>query len=175
MKKLISLSIILTILFCLQVKGQILKPDIGSFSLPLLDWGLSVDINDFEVKKNYIAPDGSNRNTLVEDKKTGLTVSVYIEKARTPGDHIECRKYYWGKSALMHMEKSNIQLYEKPNIAFVEFDIKEDNGNEINYHSLNAFLSKDGYWIDVHISKNSYTKADDELFAEIVKTIKNRS
>jgi tetratricopeptide (TPR) repeat protein len=172
MKKLISFLVVLLFAAYLNVSAQNIKPDLRSFSLPIIDWSLSVDLSDYTIEKNYIAPDGSNRNILVRNENLGLTVSVYIEKARTEGDHIACRKYYWGRTALMPMEKSNIQLYEKQNIAFVEFDIKEEKGKELNYHSLNAFLSKDGYWVDVHISKTSYSEDDKPLFDNVVNTIR---
>lgn len=172
MKKLISFLVVLLFAAYLKVSAQNIKPDLRSFSLPIIDWSLSVDLSDYTIEKNYIAPDGSNRNILVRNENLGLTVSVYIEKARTEGDHIACRKYYWGRTALMPMEKSNIQLYEKQNIAFVEFDIKEEKGKELNYHSLNAFLSKDGYWVDVHISKTSYSEDDKPLFDNVVNTIR---
>jgi hypothetical protein len=38
--------------------------------------------------------------------------------------------------------------------------------------NINAYLAKDDYWIDVHLSKGDYTRADDKLFWQLLGAIR---
>jgi hypothetical protein len=50
------------------------------------------------------------------------------------------------------------------NLPIMEHDTKKYNEQIVNSHSLNAYLSKNGYWIDIHISKVGFTKKDEKVF-----------
>ena len=64
-----------------------------------------------------------------------------------------------------------IKKYETNNLAIIEHDTKEYNGQVVNFHSLNAYLAKNGYWIDVHISKVGFTKKDKKTFIKLTESI----
>jgi hypothetical protein len=57
------------------------------------------------------------------------------------------------------------------NLAIIEHDTKEYNGQIVNFHSLNAYLAQNGYWIDIHISKVGFTKKDEKTFKIITESI----
>ena len=56
-------------------------------------------------------------------------------------------------------------------MAIVEHDTKEFNGQTVNFHSLNAYLAENGYWIDIHISKAGLSKKDQKTFKKIIESI----
>lgn len=155
-----------------SLTAQLVQPDISNISLPNSDWSLQIGLEKFEVKKNNVSPDGAMRQTLATMPNQGYSVSVFIEKAQTPGNHIVCREYYWSKAKLSPLSKENLKQYEKDSIAIVEHDTKTFNGEEVNYHSINAYLAHQGYWIDIHISKTGYSPTDQEIFSEIINSIR---
>lgn len=152
--------------------AQVFKSDVSAVSLPASDWSVNVDLKDFKVEENKMSADGQNRKVLVTDSKRGYSISIFIEKAAKEGDATDCRKYYWGIAKKSKFDKENLKQYEKRDIAFIEHDTKSYKGQQIDYHSLNAFLSHGGYWIDVHISKVAYTEEDKPVFDKLVNSIK---
>jgi tetratricopeptide (TPR) repeat protein len=172
MKHLKSILTYTLIFLCLVTSGQNIKADISNLSLPNIDWSLSLDLNNFEVSENNVSPDGNARQILANQESQALTVSVFIENADHDGNSVECRTFYWSQAEKSPLPKENLTQYEKNNIAFVEFDTKEFQGNKVDFHSMNAYLSTEGYWIDIHISKIGYKPEDKVLFDQIVNTIK---
>jgi tetratricopeptide (TPR) repeat protein len=166
------LLVSIAVLFFMNGKAQDMKADISHLSIPAADWNLTIDLKDFEVEKNNFDSDGNSRNILATIKGVGFTASVFIEKADHDGDYLECRNFYWGQASKSPLAKDNLTLYEKNEIAFVEHDTKEYDGKRVDYHSVNAYMSHGGYWIDIHVSKIAYKAADKEIFDKIFNSIK---
>lgn len=175
MKNISKSLILLFSIFCLELSAQKLQPDMNHISLPDEDWDLALNLDGFEVSKNSVSADGKAREILVGQENSLLNVSVFIEEADHAGDAIACRKFYWAKAEKSPLPKQNLKLYENNGMAFVEHDTKEYQGQKVNYHSMNIYLSKGTYWIDVHISKMSYKPEDQILFDNIVNSIKIES
>src|ERR1041385_3037607 len=172
MKQLPAFLLLLTFLFCRTANAQNLTADINHLSAPAIDWTLTIDLNGFEAEENNISPDGDSRSVLATQSSTGLTVSVFIEKAENNGDYLACRKFYWDKAAKSPLPKENLSQYQKGNIAYVEHDTKEFKGEKVDYHSINGYMSNNGYWIDIHVSKVGYKAEDKNLFEKIFNSVK---
>jgi tetratricopeptide (TPR) repeat protein len=137
-----------------------------------VDWELSIDLKGFTLEKNSLNTENNSRYLLATKKDIGMTVSVFIEKSERKGNYLDCRSFYWEKASKSPLPKENLKLYEEADIAFVEYDVESYQGNKIDFHSLNAYLSQGDYWIDVHISKTQYKANDTELFDAIVTSLK---
>jgi len=164
---LVSLFLLLQISVCAQTIESIYL-----LSVPLVDWELSINLKGFTIEKNNLNAEANSRYLLATKKDKGITVSVFIEKAERRGNHLDCRSFYWEKASKSPLPKENLKLYEKADIAFVEYDVESYQGNKIDYHSLNTYLSHEDYWIDVHISKTQYKTNDVEMFDNIVNSLK---
>lgn len=57
-------------------------------------------------------------------------------------------------------------------VSYFEFFRPEVRGIPIKMLDMYAQFVKDGFWIDLHLSKTSYTRADHPLFETIVKSAK---
>ncbi|MDR1679593.1 MAG: hypothetical protein LBR81_07435 [Prevotellaceae bacterium] len=168
-------TLCITMQLLLQVSVSVFAQTAGDnllLGLPSEDWELSIDLKDFTIEKSNLDAEAGSIYLLATKKDIGMTVSVFIEKAAREGNYIDCRSYYWEKAAKSPLPKENLKLYEKAEIAFVEYDVESYQGKKINYHSLNAYLSHEGYWIDVHISKTQYQVSDVALFDAIVNSLK---
>ncbi len=143
----------------------------NTFKIPSQNWSLEIDLSGFEIEKVGYSPDSTMLQVSAINKKTSMALSIFIEKTQSDGDKISCREYYWSKSQKSPLAKENVKKYETQHLAIVEHDTKSFNGQVVNFHSLNAYAANKGYWIDVHISKTGYTKADNILFEKILASI----
>jgi hypothetical protein len=127
------------------------------------------------LKEQGFSPDSSMFQLSAFNENLNLSLSIFSEKAAMEGNELACRNYYWSKSEKSPLPKENVKKYESGNVAVVEHDTKKFKGQEINFHSLNAYLANNGYWIDVHISKVLYSKKDHDIFENIVKSVSIRN
>ena len=153
------------------VHAQIISSNPTRLSIPAENWVLSVNLKGFNIEKDNSDSKANTRYMLATQKNTGITISVFIEKAAHKGDYDDCRSFYWEKASKSPLPMENITLYEESNIAFVEYDVVNFQGQRIDFHSLNAYLSYGDYWIDVHISKTQYKEKEKALFDDIVKSL----
>jgi len=129
------------------------------------DWALEANLKNFKVEKNEFRPGHSS--IFAVNRDTGMDVSVFIEKMPRKMTAVECRSFYMDRLGKSPFKMENLNLYEKQNIALLEYDI---NVLEV-MRNLNAYLSREDYCIDVHISKGSYKKEDKQLFDAIVNSL----
>lgn len=143
----------------------------NTFKMPEENWTLEINLDGFEIKKEEFSPDNTMFQLSATDSKKQINLSIFIEKTESKGDKKECREFYWNKAKKSPLAKENLIQYETENLALIEHDTKEYNGQIVNFHSLNAYLVKNGYWIDIHISKIGFTKNDEEVFKTITESI----
>jgi len=143
----------------------------NEFKMPSEDWTLEINLDEFKIEKQAYAPDSTMFQLSATNKKANINVSIFIEKMESEGDKKDSRAYYWSKAEKSPLAKENIKTYETDQLAIIEHDTKEYNGQIVNFHSLNAYLAKNGFWMDVHISKVGYSKKDKKIFKKITDSI----
>ena len=62
-----------------------------------------------------------------------------------------------------------VYISDASNLPEIEFYCQ---GKKVDIHHLNAYLSYEDYWIDVHISKIQYKKENADLFDTIINSLK---
>jgi hypothetical protein len=160
---------LLVLLIVLNFTSNIFSQN--NFKMPKEDWSLEINLDGFEIKKEGFSPDETMFQLSAINEKKQINLSIFIEKTESKGDKEECREFYWNKAKNSPLAKENLKKYETDNLASIEHDTKEYNGQIVNFHSLNAYLAKNGYWIDVHISKAGFTKKDKKTFIKLTESI----
>jgi tetratricopeptide (TPR) repeat protein len=143
-----------------------------TLSLPELSWALEVAETGFMLEEKEIAPSGDAARFLAVNKATGVTMSAFLEKAPGKGDSKECRNYYWTKAKNSPLKKEQIKLSEAGPIALVEYVVPDYLGTKVNQRNVNAYLSKDGYWIDVHLSITDHKSGANDRMQPILQNIR---
>ena len=161
-----------TMILIAVVAGQAAFSTPISVSLPELSWALEIAAPGFIIEDNEIAPNGDGARIQAKNKETGLILSAFLERAPQTGDSIQCRDYYWGKAMQNPLKKEQITLYETGGMAVVEYMIPEYQGIPAKQINLNAYLAKDEYWIDVHISKTGHETGDKDPLKPILNRIR---
>lgn len=140
-------------------------------TLPNMTWALEIETDGFEVQGLDTASSGEGMRLMAGNEKTGVFMTVFLEKAESDGDKKVCRDFYWSQAKQSPVEKSDLTMSETETFAKVSYLVKEFQGQELNQKNVNAYLSESGYWVDIHLSKVNYTPEDDRLFDGVLKGV----
>ncbi len=141
-------------------------------SLPDLNWALEIKAIGFSMEDFEISPHGNAARFQAANKKTGVIMSGFLEKAPQKGNAKDCRSYYWSRSQKSPFPKTDIKMSESGEIAIVEYLVKEYKGQKLNQKNLNAYLAESDYWIDIHLSKTYYKPDDQQLFEALLSGVR---
>lgn len=134
-------------------------------------WSLRILGNDLDITKVQVKPDEQSAYFMMTSESTKLNVSVFIEPVDKCKTSEECRDYVlnlgnpaWGK--FQDLAKSKIKDWH-----YFEFYRPEAMGKPLKMLDMYAQYVDQGYWVDLHISKVLYTKADHAIFEKVVNSI----
>jgi hypothetical protein len=106
------------------------------------------------------------RQVSAMSEESGLVVSIFMEPAGARGDSTAVRNVYWGRAKNSPIPKKDIKLGKAGQYATVEYVVPD-----IDQKNMNVYIAHEGTWIDVHLSKTTFTAADQKTFDELVKSI----
>jgi hypothetical protein len=139
------------------------KPKLYRLDLPGKSFALEIDLSGFAVRK---MPGDSDQASLEgSNKATGLNVSVFIEKAAKDGDAKVAREFYWNRLQSSPLKGEDVKFSERNGAAILEYIIKM-----VSWKNINMYLSHDGFWIDIHLSKISFRPSDEKSFEAILNS-----
>ncbi len=141
-------------------------------TLPQLKWVLMMGAPGFAVSEKEMTDVHTSARFFADNGATGMVLSGFLEKAEETGDAKACRAYYWEKGKKSPWKKDEVTMRESGEMAILEYMVKSVEGVELNQKNLNAFLCKDGYWIDIHLSKTPFEPEDESLFKEILDQVR---
>lgn len=134
-------------------------------------WTMRILGNDLDLKNAKAKPDEASAYFLMSSDTTKLNVSVFIEPVNNCKTGEECREHVlnsgnpaWGK--IEQLAKGKIKDF-----SYFEFYQPEVDGQPVKMLDMYAEYVSDGYWVDLHISKVLYTKADHALFENLINSV----
>jgi hypothetical protein len=152
-------------------EAQVIPDQIGMTTAGA-SWTITIDGRKLDLRDVKVKADDRSAYFLMEDKTDGLNVSFYIEPVDKCKTSEECRDHVlglgntaWGK--FQDLAKSSIGKF-----SYFEFFRPEVQGQPVKMQDMYAQYVADGYWVDLHISKVLYTKADKALFERLINSIK---
>jgi hypothetical protein len=150
-----------------QKPGPATKPasDIR-VSPPGANWELVIPAQGLQIVEDQTI-DARKARQLTAASNTGLTISVFMEPAQKPGDSTVVRSVYWTRARQSPIPKSNIRLVKTGDISTAEYTVPD-----LDQKNMNLYLVHQNTWIDIHISKTTFTPADQPLFDQILKNVK---
>jgi hypothetical protein len=134
--------------------------------------GLSIDLTGFKKDIDQVKPDG-RRYLMASHPKTGLHVSVTLEKVPTQASAQGCREQ------LQLIQKGpvvtrgqDIKLKTDGEIPTLEYTLHKIQGVRLDQKTVYACMTQDNVYADIQLSKLQYTTADAPLFQSILKTVR---
>ncbi|MEW5922847.1 MAG: hypothetical protein AB1746_02555, partial [Candidatus Zixiibacteriota bacterium] len=139
-------------------------------SLPGAGWGLDFPAKDFLVEDAKLDPNGN----FISCRAAGndIIMLCYFEHAPIEGEAAACRNYYMEKSKETPMKVSGLRAYELGEMAVFEYLVEEYQGKQVNQMNVHAYLARNGYCAEVHLSRSNYsTDAYDKLM-KVLKEVR---
>ena len=175
MKKRILFSVLLVVAampFASGLAAQSVNTNALYLTLPGFSWSLEINAPGFMLQEKNFSPDGTSARLTAINKKDNVILSAFLEKAPRAGDAKACREFYWSKAKESPLQKDDLKMSDSGSTALVEYIVKESFGTKVNQKNMNVYLSKDGYWVDVHLSKTDFKPEDDAQLRSIAKEIR---
>jgi len=134
--------------------------------------GLSIDLSGFKKDIDQVKPDG-RRYLTASHPKTGLNVSVTLEKVPTQASAQGCREQLQliQKGPFVTRGK-DINLNAGGEIPTLEYTLHKIQGVRLDQKNVYACMAQDNVYADIHLSKVQYTTADARFFQSILKTLR---
>ena len=141
------------------------------FTVPAAPWTLTLPADYLVVKQRQIKPDGRYGYFLVLDEKRNLTISFFIEPAAKCNDSQSCRDMVWKLGNPSWENPQNVVQSEIGDVSYFEFFMPTFRGVAVKQQHMYAQFVKDGFWVDMHISKVLSGPEEHQLFEQIVKSV----
>ena len=144
---------------------------------PDQDWALLVDLSGFQLE----APQPYRAGTCVrfagESDEPDLMVTIFFEPTDRVNDPKTYRERYRKdvlgrkKMAGVRVRRRNIRESERDEMAVLRYtNIFPKDGS--HQEGVNAFLVRDGVWIDIHLSSSEDEAMADELFDDFLGSVR---
>jgi hypothetical protein len=137
-------------------------------AIPGKNWAVEIKLpSSFSIESPEVSPDGERAKLSGSEEATGLQLSLFLEKAPTEGDAAAARDFYWKRMQASPLKMEDVRFSEKNGAAILEYIVKE-----ISWKNANLYLSHDGYWADLHLSKMLFRDADQGYFETILNSVR---
>lgn len=146
------------------------KPLRGRLSLPSKDWGVALELPGFTVKSVETKPDG-RRYMIAENETTSVVVSIALEDMKSGARVSSCRQSLDEKTKIKAVKIKNVRFSRSGDFDVLRYTVPDFRGQSLNQESLFACQFYDNAFIDLHISKPSYSAADEPLFTEVMGSL----
>jgi hypothetical protein len=150
-----------------------LSQENGAFTLTskAVKWGLQFPEGDFQLQMEKHSPDGQNHYYSFHSKKLQLNVSFTLETAEKCFCSKECRDLYLKVPNPGIVNPQKVNNFDLNEFAVVEFLVPEFKGVKVNQMNFSAHYVKDGYWVDMHLSKAQYQPGERSIFENFAKSV----
>lgn len=124
------------------------------------------------IENIQVALDGRSGYFLMSPNSSGLNVSMFIEPAEKCKTSETCRDFVLQKGNPAWGKFQDLSKAEIGSFSYFEFYRPTVMDRPLKMLDLFAQFVGDGYWIDLHISKEQYKKEDHRLFEELVRSVR---
>lgn len=136
-------------------------------TLPGAGWGLDFPAKDFLVEDSKLDHGGD----FISCRAGGndIIMLCYFEHSPVEGDAAACRDYYMENSKKAPMKVSGLRAYEFGEMAVFEYLVEEYQSKKVNQMNMHAYLARNGYCAEVHLSRSNYSP---EVYDDLMKILK---
>lgn len=139
-------------------------------SLPDKTWQLVLDRADLQILQDEIAPNRRARHVAAVEPGSGVHISIFLEPAATIGDARLARSFFFDRLKRSPLQIRDDKFSEIGEIARVDYLLPD-----ANQRHANLYISREGVWIDVHISVEDAKNEKLALIDEIAKAVRVES
>jgi len=173
MRLLSIIAILLAIIFPTPTFAEMKEED-GMISLwsKGAGWMLQFPGEGYQLKTERHEKDGLSHYYFFVNSNLNLNVSFFIEPMRKCTSSEECRTQYWKNPEPTRVNPQEVNFFELNGFLIVEFLVPTFKGIQVDQMNMSAHHVREGYWVDLHISKVLYQPKDRAMFLEFIKAIR---
>jgi hypothetical protein len=145
--------------------------DAINVSAPKSPWELRFPKGGWELKQEQVGQGGRFYDCSFSDSKKMMKVSIHIEPAEKCHTAQDCRAWYMSNPWPADLYPQSVEQFEENGIAIVKYLVPIVGGFRINQLNYSAHIVRDGYWVNLNISKQPSQKEDAALFSDFLRTI----
>jgi hypothetical protein len=143
-------------------------------SVPGILWELRFPKQGWQAQQERLTQNGRGCYHMFSNANTHLNASFFIEPAEKCKTSRDCRSTYWSNPGPYIQNPQSVEQFEENGFAIVKFVVprfKEIQVNQLNY---SGHMVRDGYWVDMHLSKIQSQKGDETLLSGFVKSVSSQ-
>jgi len=132
-------------------------------------WELRFPRGKWKVGINQV--EGTQTYVLFSDDNSQLTASFYIEPASQCETSVDCRELFWKNPGPMVQNPAGVAQFERAGFAIVRYELAIVPGVPIRQLNYSAHHVRDGYWVDMHLSKVLMSETDEKSLEQFVDAV----
>jgi hypothetical protein len=121
--------------------------------VPAAPWKLVIPKDDWVVSEEKRRTDGGGFYYQLESLNLALYLTIYLDKTNQCSSGESCRALFVNDLGPMAKQMKEPQRYEKNGFHVIQFHLDEVGGIPLKQSNLSAHMYRDGYWIDIRITK----------------------
>lgn len=169
------LSLVFSLLFlCASAPATQDLSTLQRLQAPGRSWALEVLLPGFTITQNVPSVDGRGRSLRAVIEPEGYILTILISPAssrKVSSKDLRDQAAERLKSQ-PSARRDEFRTAEYRELALLEYVVREFKGQPIEQKHLNAYVSRDGIWIDLHFSKTLYRAGDEKLFYSVLDTVR---
>ncbi len=156
---------------------EALEPDPSVQTVPLeiqppgKGWSVLVDLPGFEAMTTRSSPSGGGVQALAKND-SGLVVSVILRQAEGAQDARACRDRFLERLRSLVEGVTDVVVADRGGVARARYLVPRMDGKEVRQGNAHAWLIREGYCVDVHVSKMAFEKGDAEALERILGSVR---
>lgn len=158
-------------LFQLLLPSATLADERIGFTVPAAPWTLTLPKGVLVIEQQKVSPDGRQGYYSLYDENNKMSISFFIEPVKNCKDSKTCRDMVWKLGNPSWENPQNFIQSEIDDVSYFEFFIPSSRGKPVKQQHMYAEFVKDGFWVDMHISKVLYKPEEHEMFERVIKSI----
>lgn len=104
------------------------------------------------------------------NEQLGISMIVYIEPAEEPkADNARVRDLFWRQA---RGQATDTKLWETEKAAFVAYTVPDFMGSGMPQRTIALFISHEGAWVGVQVSKIGYPSEDEKTLERIANSVR---
>ena len=141
-------------------------------TIPKAPWTILISGEALVLNQQRIEPDGRRGYFMLTDEKVEMFASLFIEPVDRCKTSKECRDLVWRLGNPDWQNPQNVKLSQIGEISILELLVPEYQGKPIRQQNMYAEFVRDGYWVDLHLSKVLYRDEDRALFERMATSLR---
>lgn len=173
MRSLTIIAILLTIVSSTPIFAE-MQEENGMISLwsKGAGWVLQFPGEGYKLQIERHKEDGLSLYYFFVNSNLNLNVSFFIEPVSKCTSSEDCRRQYWKNPGPTIVNPQGVNFLDLNGFSIVEFLVPTFKEVKVDQMNMSAHHVREGFWVDLHISKVLYQSKDRVTFIEFIKAIR---